>query len=100
MLAYDQPITRSKPDAGPKPARPSAGLSVLQLVQLLWRRKNARPAAAFVEGRAAPDALNRRIVVKKTDRTFIVDIDVWSEDPAKAAMLANAISSAYLIETK
>src|SRR3569832_2524351 len=35
-----------------------------------------------------------------TDRTFIVDIDVWSEDPAKAAMLANAISSAYLVEAK
>ena len=205
MLAYDQPITRSKPDAGPKPARPSAGLSVLQLVQLLWRRKTAIAAAGLigacaaivigksltpkyfataqlyvdprelqlvdreltprsqdisglamvVESQArvitsnsvltqviqnthidkdpefgggangmtsnllglfglearqtkAPangqtatlDALNRHIVVKKTDRTFIVDIDVWSEDPAKAAMLANAISSAYLIETK
>ena len=32
MLAYDQPITRSKPDAGPKPARTSAGLNVSQLV--------------------------------------------------------------------
>ena len=40
------------------------------------------------------------INVKKTDRTFIVDIDVWSYDPAKAAMLANAISKAYLAESK
>ena len=39
---------------------------------------------------AALDALNRHITVKKTDRTFIVDIEVWSHDPAKAAMLANA----------
>jgi uncharacterized protein involved in exopolysaccharide biosynthesis/Mrp family chromosome partitioning ATPase len=205
MLAYDQPITRSKPDAGPKPARPSAGLNVLQLVQLLWRRKTAIVAAGLIgacaaiaigksltpkyfataqlyvdprelqlvdreltprsqdisglamvvesqarvitsnsvlthviqnthidkdpefgggangltssllglfglEARqakapangqtAALDALNRHIIVKKTDRTFIVDIDVWSEDPAKAAMLANAISSAYLIEAR
>jgi len=46
------------------------------------------------------DALNRHINVKKTDRTFIVDIDVWSHDPAKAAMLANAISKAYLTESK
>jgi uncharacterized protein involved in exopolysaccharide biosynthesis len=48
----------------------------------------------------ALDALNRHINVKKTDRTFIFDIDVWSYDPAKAAMLANAISRAYLAESK
>lgn len=45
-------------------------------------------------------ALNRHINVKKTDRTFIVDIDVWSRDPAKAAMLADAIAKAYLTESK
>jgi uncharacterized protein involved in exopolysaccharide biosynthesis/Mrp family chromosome partitioning ATPase len=49
---------------------------------------------------AALEVLNRHIHVKKTDRTFIVDIDVWSNDPAKAAMLANAISRAYLAESK
>jgi uncharacterized protein involved in exopolysaccharide biosynthesis/Mrp family chromosome partitioning ATPase len=49
---------------------------------------------------AALDTLNRHISVKKTDRTFIVDIDVWSYDPAKAAMLANAISNAYLAESR
>jgi uncharacterized protein involved in exopolysaccharide biosynthesis/Mrp family chromosome partitioning ATPase len=48
----------------------------------------------------ALEALNRHINVKKTDRTFIVDIDVWSNEPAKAAMLANAISKAYLAESK
>ncbi len=36
---------------------------------------------------AALDALNRHVGVKKTDRSFIVDIDVWSREPAKAAML-------------
>ena len=46
------------------------------------------------------DTLNRHIRVKRTDRTFIVDIEVWSHDPAKAAMLANAISSTYLAESK
>jgi uncharacterized protein involved in exopolysaccharide biosynthesis/Mrp family chromosome partitioning ATPase len=49
---------------------------------------------------AALETLNRHISVKKTDRTFIVDIDVWSNDPVKAAMLANAISAAYLEESK
>jgi uncharacterized protein involved in exopolysaccharide biosynthesis/Mrp family chromosome partitioning ATPase len=48
----------------------------------------------------ALETLGRHINVKKTDRTFIVDIDVWSIDPAKAAMLANAISDAYLAESK
>lgn len=46
------------------------------------------------------DALNRHINVKKTDRTFIVDVDVWSHDPVKAAMLSNAIAKAYLTESK
>jgi uncharacterized protein involved in exopolysaccharide biosynthesis/Mrp family chromosome partitioning ATPase len=49
---------------------------------------------------AALEALLRHINVKKTDRTFIVDIEVWSHDPAKAARLSNAISSAYLAESK
>jgi uncharacterized protein involved in exopolysaccharide biosynthesis/Mrp family chromosome partitioning ATPase len=46
------------------------------------------------------DALNRHINVKRTDRTYVVDIEVWSHEPAKAAMLANAISAAYLAESK
>ena len=49
---------------------------------------------------AALDALNRHISVRKTDRSFIVDVEVWSHDPAKAAMLANAVSDAYLKESK
>ena len=47
---------------------------------------------------SALEALNRHISVKKTDRSFIVDIDVWSHEPAKAAMLANALAQAYLTE--
>jgi uncharacterized protein involved in exopolysaccharide biosynthesis/Mrp family chromosome partitioning ATPase len=204
MLAYDQPINRSKPEAGQKPARAPAGFSVLQLARLLWQRKAAiamaglicacaavgigkslspkylATAQLYVDPRelqlvdreltprsqdisglamvvesqarlitsnnvllqvvqaahldkdpefggdsggvmaallglvglevrsgetkvgqmAAVEALNRHISVKKTDRTFIVDIDVWSYDPAKAAMLANAISNAYLAESR
>jgi uncharacterized protein involved in exopolysaccharide biosynthesis/Mrp family chromosome partitioning ATPase len=48
----------------------------------------------------ALDALNRHITIRKTDRSFIVDIEVWSHDPAKAASLANAIANAYLTESK
>ena len=49
---------------------------------------------------AALEALNRHINVKKTDRSFIVDIEVWSYEPAKAAMLSNAVANAYLAESK
>ena len=205
MLAYDQPINRSKLDAGQRPERAASGFSVLQLAQLLWRRKTAIAVAGlicacaavaigksmtpkyqataqlYVDPRelqlvdreltprsqdvsglamvvesqarlitsnsvllqviqdahldkdlefgggssglmaallglfgpevrpvsepslgqmAALEALGRHINVKKTDRTFIVDIDVWSYDPAKATMLANAISNAYLAESR
>jgi uncharacterized protein involved in exopolysaccharide biosynthesis/Mrp family chromosome partitioning ATPase len=53
-----------------------------------------------VEQMSALDALNRHVAVKKTDRSFIVDIDVWSRDPAKAAMLANALAQTYLTESR
>jgi uncharacterized protein involved in exopolysaccharide biosynthesis/Mrp family chromosome partitioning ATPase len=62
----------------------------------------ARSSADANAGRMATllDALNRHINVRRTDRTYVVDIEVWSTEPAKAAMLANAISAAYLAESK
>jgi uncharacterized protein involved in exopolysaccharide biosynthesis/Mrp family chromosome partitioning ATPase len=58
------------------------------------------PDEAKLGQTAALEALNRHVTVKKTDRSFIVDIDVWSHDPAKAAMLANALANAYLAESR
>ncbi|MCP3411733.1 exopolysaccharide transport family protein [Bradyrhizobium sp. CCGB01] len=49
---------------------------------------------------AALDALNRHITIRKTEKSFIVDIEVWSTDPAKAAMLANTLTSVYLAESR
>src|ERR1700760_1291744 len=63
MLAYDQPITRSKPEAGPRLARPLAGLNVLQLVQLLWRRKTAIAAAGLI-GACAAIAIGKSLTPK------------------------------------
>jgi uncharacterized protein involved in exopolysaccharide biosynthesis/Mrp family chromosome partitioning ATPase len=205
MLAYDQPIGEAKPDNRQLPGRAVGGFNVLQLTELLWRRKIAIAMTALicacaavaigksltpkftataqlyvdprelqlVDRELAPrsqdmsglamvvesqarlitsnnvllqviedthldkdpefggdsksklaillglfgieshsaneaqltqtatlDALNRHTTVKKTDRTFIVDIDVWSYDAPKAAMLANAISNAYLTESR
>lgn len=48
---------------------------------------------------ATLDALSRHISIKKTDKSFVIDIDVWSKDPAKAAVLANSVARTFLIET-
>ena len=206
MLIYDEPINQAKSDPRPAAMPASGGFSLLDLIQLLWRRKIAIVSAALIcacvavaigksltpkytasaqlyvdprelqlvdreltprapdlsglamvvesQGRvitsnnvllqvirethlekdpefgggdgkslfgtllglfgidlrptaeqrkliemAALETLIRHINVKKTDKTFIVDIDVWSVDPVKAAMLANAIAKAYLAES-
>jgi uncharacterized protein involved in exopolysaccharide biosynthesis/Mrp family chromosome partitioning ATPase len=49
---------------------------------------------------AALDALNKHITIRKTEKSFIVDVEVWSTDPAKAAMLANTLTNAYLTESR
>jgi uncharacterized protein involved in exopolysaccharide biosynthesis/Mrp family chromosome partitioning ATPase len=48
----------------------------------------------------ALEALIRHIIIRKTERSFVVDIEVWSRDPAKAAMIANALANTYLAESK
>ena len=47
---------------------------------------------------AALNELQRRVQVKRSERTYVVDISVTSEDPEKAARLANAIAQTYLAE--
>jgi uncharacterized protein involved in exopolysaccharide biosynthesis/Mrp family chromosome partitioning ATPase len=49
---------------------------------------------------AALEALSRHITIRKTEKSFIVDVEVWSTDPAKAAMLANTLTSVYLAESR
>ncbi|WGD53817.1 exopolysaccharide transport family protein [Bradyrhizobium sp. CB1650] len=49
---------------------------------------------------AALDALNKHITIRKTEKSFIVDIEVWSTDPAKAAMLANTLTNTYLKDSR
>ena len=57
-------------------------------------------AAAKEVSAAVLEALNRHITIRKTERSFVVDVEVWSTDPTKAAMLANALANAYLAESK
>jgi len=47
---------------------------------------------------AALNELQKRIQVKRPERTYVVEVSVTSEVPAKAAEIANAIAQAYLAE--
>jgi uncharacterized protein involved in exopolysaccharide biosynthesis/Mrp family chromosome partitioning ATPase len=78
------------------------GVSKSMIASLLGLVGIEVPAAdpTRFEQMAALDALNRHVAVRKSDRSFIVDIDVWSRDPAKAAMLANALAQAYLSDSR
>jgi uncharacterized protein involved in exopolysaccharide biosynthesis len=44
------------------------------------------------------DILRKRLKVVRQGTTFLVDINVSSESPRKAATIANAIAEAYLEE--
>jgi uncharacterized protein involved in exopolysaccharide biosynthesis/Mrp family chromosome partitioning ATPase len=92
-------IEDAKLDKDPEFAGDTSSLMGTLLNLISFGAKSSVDANA---GRMAAllDALNRHVNVKRTDRTYVVDIEVWSREPAKAAMLANAISAAYLAESK
>jgi polysaccharide biosynthesis transport protein len=47
---------------------------------------------------SALNALKGKLQVKRAERTYVVDVSVSSQDPAKAARIANAVAQAYLTE--
>ena len=47
---------------------------------------------------AALNELQKHVQVKRSERTYVVDVSVTGEDPDKAARLANAIAQTYLTE--
>jgi succinoglycan biosynthesis transport protein ExoP len=73
-----------------------------------WRNGRALERALLFLGVAAPDAddpslvalenLRRKILVRRTERTYAIDIIATSGDPRKAALITNSISEAYLLE--
>jgi uncharacterized protein involved in exopolysaccharide biosynthesis len=46
----------------------------------------------------ALDNLRKHVDIKRPERTYVVEVSVTSEDPAKAAQIANAIAQSYLTE--
>jgi polysaccharide biosynthesis transport protein len=78
--------------AGAKSPLRALGDDVLAVIGI---RKDAgsddRTLAALTE-------LRRRVVVKRDERTYVVQVDVTTRDPEKSARIANAIADAYLAE--
>jgi uncharacterized protein involved in exopolysaccharide biosynthesis/Mrp family chromosome partitioning ATPase len=56
------------------------------------------PMAAEHPALAALAELEKRVQVKRPERTYVIEVSVTSADPAKAARIANAIAQAYLTE--
>src|SRR3981081_3588309 len=65
MLAYDQPINQSKPDARRAAPRPPPSFSVLDLSRLLWRQRIAIAMAALICACAAV-AIGKSLTPKYT----------------------------------
>lgn len=71
------------------------------LLGLIGLQPRAPSAAETKEVQlAALDALNKHITIRKTEKSFIVDVEMWSIDPAKAAMLANTLTNTYLKDSR
>ena len=70
--------------------RPSSGLSAW------WSGLFSKAGAADDRSLYALAALDRAVTIRRSDRTFVIDISATAEDPRKAARIANALASAYL----
>jgi uncharacterized protein involved in exopolysaccharide biosynthesis/Mrp family chromosome partitioning ATPase len=77
-----------------------AGKGIMGSILGLFELEPHRAQDATPDHLVALDALSRHITIRKTERSFVVDVEVWSRDPAKAAMLANALANTYLAESK
>jgi succinoglycan biosynthesis transport protein ExoP len=67
-----------------------------RLKALVPGRRN--PAQETQPGADALRSLQKRIAVRRAERTFILDVTATSEDPEKAVRLANAVVESFLDE--
>ena len=49
---------------------------------------------------AATTVLQRAVAVKRSEKTYVVDVDITARDAAKAAQLANSVAGAYLADQR
>jgi polysaccharide biosynthesis transport protein len=65
------------------------------LLAMFGISRNPAPADKSL---AALNELRRRLLVRRAERTFVIDVSVTSRDPEKAPRIANAIAQSYLAE--
>jgi succinoglycan biosynthesis transport protein ExoP len=66
------------------------GIVLLPLRLLTGSRANDDPLAPIVE------ALARKVDAKRRNLTFVIELTAWSEEPGKAARIANLLAELYL----
>jgi succinoglycan biosynthesis transport protein ExoP len=66
------------------------GIVLLPLRLLSGSRGDSDPLAPIVE------ALARKVDAKRRNLTFVIELTAWSQDPAKAARIANTLAELYL----
>ncbi len=64
----------------------------------LFTAPAGEPRAAAAQSRATLESLRSAISIDRRTRTFVVDIGVESESPQKAALLANAVTDAFIAQ--
>ncbi len=74
--------------------RPAGGL--LARLRALIGRSDGKAGESREE--IALRTLMKRLKVRRAEKTFVLEVSVTSEDPAKAARLANAIARAYIAD--
>lgn len=78
----------------PEFVRPSLFAKILSLIGVS-KRLSPEEEKAVKEARVL-DKFADRLTVTRTNKTFVLEIDFLSQDPKKAADIANAIATAYV----
>lgn len=61
---------------------------------------SAAPAGGEDKLSRATAALSRALTVKRSERTYVMDVDLSSANPVKAARLANLVAEAYIADQR
>ena len=59
---------------------------------------NADHLSLDVRAAKAIAALSKKMIIKKSERTYVIDIELLTSKPDKSAQIANAIAEAYLAD--
>lgn len=76
----------------------TADLGTIEKIKIALGLTNPPEADPRANEVAALNALARRVSVRRTGRTFIVDVQAWSREAEKAARITNAVVESYLGE--